>query len=80
MARLAKGSLAALAWLAILTAARGTAQLPFSAGVGPDPQLPPAQKEVVLTVHIAEAQGGPLLVADDVGNAVLRVKMVSESN
>src|SRR6185503_868365 len=36
-----------------------TAQLPFSAGVGPEPQLPPAQKEVVPTVNVAEATGWP---------------------
>ena len=34
-----------------------TAQLPFSAGVGPDPQLPPARKELIPTVKVAKAVG-----------------------
>ncbi len=36
-----------------------TAQLPFSAGVGPDPTLPPPSKELIPTVHIAPAKGWP---------------------
>ena len=35
------------------------ARLPFSAGVGPDPQLPPAEKELIPTVNIARARGWP---------------------
>jgi glucose/arabinose dehydrogenase len=38
-------------------AACGAAKLPFEAGVGPEPQLPPAKKELVPTVHIAPAKG-----------------------
>jgi glucose/arabinose dehydrogenase len=59
MDRRAKAVLAAVASLAIVTVACSSAQLPFSAGVGPEPQLPPAQKELVPTVHIAEATGWP---------------------
>src|SRR6187549_3487118 len=59
MDRRGKGVLATFVPAAVLTAACSTAQLPFSAGVGPDPQLPPAQKELIPTVHIAEAQGWP---------------------
>jgi glucose/arabinose dehydrogenase len=36
-----------------------SARLPFSAGVGPTPTLPPAQKELIPTVHIATAVGWP---------------------
>jgi glucose/arabinose dehydrogenase len=42
-----------------VAACTGAAQLPFSAGVGPDPRLPPADKELVPTVNIAEARGWP---------------------
>jgi glucose/arabinose dehydrogenase len=34
-----------------------SAHLPFSAGVGPDPQLPAAKRELIPTVNIAKARG-----------------------
>jgi glucose/arabinose dehydrogenase len=37
----------------------GSANLPFSAGVGPDPQLPPPRKEMIPTVEVAKARGWP---------------------
>ena len=43
----------------MLAAGCSTARLPFSAGVGPDPQLPPAHQELIPTLLIAEAQGWP---------------------
>ncbi len=36
-----------------------TAQLPVSAGTGPDPQLPPPDKSLIPTVNIAPARGWP---------------------
>ena len=59
MARPGKRAIAALAALGVATAACVTSQLPFSAGVGPNPTLPPAEKELIPTVHIAEAKGWP---------------------
>src|SRR5687767_8282188 len=47
----------ALVATAAVFAACTTAQLPFTAGVGPDPQLPPAQKELIPTVKVAKAIG-----------------------
>ena len=41
----------------------GTAQLPFSAGVGPDPQLPAPRQELIPTVEVAKARGWPSGVA-----------------
>ena len=50
--------LPALALVAGLLAGCGeTARLPFEAGVGPDPQLPPPNKTLIPTVHIAKAVG-----------------------
>ncbi|PZQ54465.1 MAG: sorbosone dehydrogenase, partial [Variovorax paradoxus] len=34
-----------------------TARLPFEAGTGPNPQLPPPNKTLIPTVHIAKAVG-----------------------
>ena len=48
-----------LAALGLLAACMGSARLPFSAGVGPDPQLPPAEKELIPTVNVAKARGWP---------------------
>jgi glucose/arabinose dehydrogenase len=45
--------------LGVLAACMGSARLPFSAGVGPEPQLPPARKEMIPTVKIAKARGWP---------------------
>ena len=36
-----------------------TAKLPFSAGVGPNPTLPPPNETLIPTVHIAPAKGWP---------------------
>ena len=44
---------------AAIAACSHVATLPFSAGVGPDPQLPPASKELIPTVAIAPAKGWP---------------------
>ncbi|MGQ0751791.1 MAG: PQQ-dependent sugar dehydrogenase [Betaproteobacteria bacterium] len=50
----------AVAVLALAIAACGdTAKLPFSAGVGPDPALPPPVKTLIPTVKIAPAKGWP---------------------
>ncbi|MDQ3025902.1 MAG: sorbosone dehydrogenase family protein [Pseudomonadota bacterium] len=43
----------------VAVACAGSATLPFLAGVGPDPQLPPPNKELIPTVHIAPARGWP---------------------
>jgi len=45
--------------LGLVGACMGSARLPFSAGVGPDPQLPPAEKELIPTVNVAKARGWP---------------------
>jgi glucose/arabinose dehydrogenase len=42
-----------------LAACGHMATLPFSAGVGPDPQLPPPPKTIVPTVNVAPAKGWP---------------------
>jgi glucose/arabinose dehydrogenase len=48
--------IALAATLAVLAVAGCvTAQLPFSAGVGPDPKLPPAREELIPTVKVAKA-------------------------
>ena len=44
---------------AVLLAGCSSARLPFSAGVGPDPKLPPPQKELIPTVSVAKARGWP---------------------
>jgi glucose/arabinose dehydrogenase len=48
-----------LAALGLVAACTGSARLPFSAGVGPDPRLPPAEKELIPTVNVAKARGWP---------------------
>ncbi len=42
-----------------LTGCGETARLPFSAGVGSNPTLPPPNKTLIPTVHIAPAKGWP---------------------
>ena len=44
---------------AALAACGDKATLPFSAGVGPDPKLPPPNKTLIPTVDIAPARGWP---------------------
>ncbi|MCD2453155.1 sorbosone dehydrogenase family protein [Methylicorpusculum oleiharenae] len=43
----------------VLSACGDTAQLPISAGIGPDPQLPPPNPTLIPTVNIAKAVGWP---------------------
>jgi glucose/arabinose dehydrogenase len=43
-----------------LTACGEVAQLPFSAGIGPHPQLPPPTPTLIPTVNIASAKGWPM--------------------
>ena len=50
------GSLLAVAALG-LSACGDQAQLPVSAGIGPDPQLPPPDQSFIPTVNIAPAEG-----------------------
>jgi hypothetical protein len=45
--------------LAALAGCGGIAQLPVAAGMGPDPTLPPPQREIIPTINIAEATGWP---------------------
>ena len=53
-------SMAVAAALAgVLAACSGVAQLPVTAGMGPTPALPPPQRSLIPTVHIAEAIGWP---------------------
>lgn len=42
-----------------IEACASTAKLPVSAGTGPHPKLPPPNKELIPTVHVAEARGWP---------------------
>lgn len=42
-----------------VVACGGAAQLPESAGIGPNPTLPPPAKELIPTVNIAPAKGWP---------------------
>ena len=51
--------IAAAALAVVLAACGDTAKLPFSAGVGPDPALPPPNKTLIPTVEIARAKGWP---------------------
>ena len=48
-----------LLFVAFAAACGETAHLPVSAGIGPDPQLPPPQKSLIPTVKVAEAVGWP---------------------
>jgi hypothetical protein len=49
-----------LSFVAFATAGcGGTARLPLEAGVGPHPQLPPPEKSLFPTLHIAPAKGWP---------------------
>ena len=49
---------AALA-LALVAACGEMAKLPFEAGIGPNPQLPPPQKSLIPTIDVATAKGWP---------------------
>ena len=51
--------LAAFALAVGLAACGETAKLPFSAGIGANPTLPPPSKSLIPTVHIAPAKGWP---------------------
>src|SRR5688500_6950549 len=42
-----------------ITACADMAQQPLSAGIGPDPVLPPPNTSLIPTVHIAPARGWP---------------------
>src|SRR5688572_28227291 len=44
---------------AVIAAGCETARLPLSAGVGPDPTLPPPKPTSIPTVHLAPAKGWP---------------------
>ena len=55
----AAATLAALFTAAVLAGCGNPAQLPVSAGMGPSPTLPPPQKSLLPTVHIADAKGWP---------------------
>lgn len=52
-----------LCWLAFVLATSsgcgGSARLPVSAGVGPEPELPPPKQSLIPTVNIAPAKGWP---------------------
>ena len=45
--------------LSIILGCSHEAKLPFSAGVGPNPVLPPPQNELIPTVKVAKAKGWP---------------------
>ena len=55
-----RSTLAAAALVVVLAACIETARLPLSAGIGPDPVLPPPNKTLVPTVDIAPARGWPV--------------------
>ena len=44
---------------ALVAACGGTAQLPETAGMGPNPELPPPTQSLIPTVHVAPAKGWP---------------------
>jgi glucose/arabinose dehydrogenase len=51
-------ALVGLLWTGVLAAGCGSqATLPLQSGMGPDPQLPPPEKSLLPTVHIAPAVG-----------------------
>lgn len=58
-ARMNPGVCALLVSAGLLAACGETARLPETAGYGPQPQLPPPNKTVVPTVHVATAVGWP---------------------
>src|SRR5690349_12077718 len=45
--------------VALALAACETAQLPATAGYGPNPQLPPPERNLLPTAHVAKAVGWP---------------------
>ena len=45
--------------LLMLTGCSEGSRLPFDAGVGTNPRLPPAKQELIPTVHLAKARGWP---------------------
>ena len=49
----------AMAAASVLAACADGSHLPFSAGVGPDPTLPPPHRELIPTVNVAPAVGWP---------------------
>ena len=51
--------LSAVVFALALAACGESAKLPFSAGVGPEPKLPPPNETLIPTVHIAPAKGWP---------------------
>jgi glucose/arabinose dehydrogenase len=61
-----------VAFALVLLAACESARLPVTAGMGPDPKLPPPQKALIPTVHVAPAKGWPSGVTPNVaaGHAV----------
>ena len=58
-ARSIRFAAAAAAMVFMAAACADTAKLPLSAGTGPDPTLPPPDKSLIPTVHIAQARGWP---------------------
>ena len=55
----AAAMLAALVAAAALAGCGGPARLPVSAGIGPSPTLPPPERSLLPTIHIADARGWP---------------------
>jgi glucose/arabinose dehydrogenase len=55
----AAATLAALVAAAVLAGCGGPARLPVSAGIGPSPTLPPPERSLLPTIHIADARGWP---------------------
>jgi glucose/arabinose dehydrogenase len=56
---LTRTSLAVAVALAVVGGCGSSARLPESASQGPNPELPPPDKSLVPTVHVAEAKGWP---------------------
>ena len=52
-------AMALMVLAAIVAGCGGVAQLPDMAGVGPSPTLPPPEKSLIPTVHVATATGWP---------------------
>ena len=50
---------ALIAVAACLVACTESARLPLSAGIGPNPELPPPRRSLIPTIHIAPAAGWP---------------------